>query len=1359
MSTLRQAQEERNVPPCRDRGLFTNAHPPLGEIFREVEGFAKSSQRLGAALPCLRAVYATHMPSTGRKEGYESRVHTVLRALGWRWEVGKEVAGSSLRPDYLLFADRETEEQCRGRESGPRSPEPQALVVLASPTGESSGLAGPVGACAVYLLCRSAARWAIVTNGRLWRLYERSRSRASGGYYEVDLQQLLERDTAEEFSYFYCFFSSEALAGRNGTCPLDRLFEADARHKARLCKAVRKGAYDALRALINGFLAHPKNELNPHDEAHLRAAHESALALLFRMLFVICAEAAGILPRAPGAAGSLSLGELVREVCDKLRRGARLSARACTYWPKLRRLFCSLRIPWLEAKAQPAATRRSSWATAQRGHRAERRASGQAQRWRITDAPLAQAMYALAFGSACEDRQPDERLDYGALGLEQLATICEELLQLRPQIALQTMIERPGRRGAWPTVAPADELSAPKRRSGRTRRFAPGEIYLTADRGGRKASGSFFTPEYVVNYIVEQTLGPLLDRAAEKTAQLRKQIAKLERERKRALSASEAATLRRAKAQLEARLLEPYLSLKVLDPAMGSGRFLLAAADLIALAMAADPSLPAIPRGEAGDSRERYKRLVASRCLFGVDKNPLAVELARLTLWLYGARAGHAPASLRQHLRCGNSLLGASVEEHLAQGPPPAFSPARRAAHRRNEKQQAPQRSIPFAEIVRRGRMGELCARLAKAGRALPSGAQAEARYAALLAEVDAACAPAREVANLSLAPFFGAEVDGEAYREAVKALRAGPRSACWRRLAQQSWFRQAQAIAARQGFFHWELEFPEAFFGEHGLRPKHTRGFDAVVGNPPWVSYYGRGSQRPDEGTVRCLKALAGGKCGGRINEFLLFLLLCLKLRRRGGRYGMIVPDTFAINESYEATRQALLAEGQLELCALQSFRVFPDAHVHTCVVVGGGGKDVTAIVHRRAEEIAHGQAQGERWPRADVLARAFATIPFYSRCVEALLKHISAQPTMPLGALAEVVDGINTGSAAFRKRVLSRHGPAGDTPRRCLEGQGIAPYEVRWTGLWIDANPRLFSRSDTGGASLGRPDIYCRPKLVSRQTARYPIVGYDSEGLFPLNSVHSIALRNETSEDAMYLLALLNSRCLRAYYLWSTQETRALFPQVHIAQLQRLPIRRIDFAHRTSPAEKKLLLRQCLQALERGDYETPLELARLALRAHAAFYGPGGRLGLEKHACRPRKLNATATFPGREDFVHDLVALLAWRLVDLRNGKHGERERALAHSMCGIVVNTLPWETGSNVVSRAATIVQTSNRPHANSHHNTAIVCLDKNAGRTAASSYAKTHDDKGQTAIQGLLDSIVCALYCLEEEQMCTLDEAGV
>src|SRR5205823_1883192 len=185
-------------------------------------------------------------------------------------------------------------------------------------------------------------------------------------------------------------------------------------------------------------------------------------------------------------------------------------------------------------------------------------------------------------GSAPRIEQRRERIAYRDLGVEQLGAVYETLLDYEPRVD------------------------------------AANHVTLEAGSGVRKATGTFYTPQPIAEYLVRRTLGPLVAGATP----------------------------------------ERILRLRILDPSMGSGAFLVAACRYLA---AAYERALADEGGGDLDDRDRavIRRTIAERCLYGVDRNPMAVQLARLSLWLATLAADRPLGFLDHRLRTGDSLLGA----------------------------------------------------------------------------------------------------------------------------------------------------------------------------------------------------------------------------------------------------------------------------------------------------------------------------------------------------------------------------------------------------------------------------------------------------------------------------------------------------------------------------------------------------------------------------------------------------------------------------------------------------------------------------------------------------------------------------
>ncbi len=339
----------------------------------------------------------------------------------------------------------------------------------------------------------------------------------------------------------------------------------------------------------------------------------------------------------------------------------------------------------------------------------------------------------------------------------------------------------------------------------------------SASGSERKTTGSYYTPSALIHCLLDSALEPVLAQALQQP------------EPEKAL-----------------------LRLKIVDPACGSGHFLIAAAHRLAkrLAMVRTGEMEPAPA-----DRRRALREVVSQCLYGVDINPLAVELCKVALWLETLDPGRPLGFLDHHLQCGNSLLGATPAL-LARGiPDEAFQAIEgdektyvSKAKKRNkaERQARGQQHLAFpAEPWER--LGDLAAALS----------QLNAEGEDTLAQVQAKEARYAQLLRSSAYLFTHLWADAWCAAFVWKKTADFPypiTEGIFRRLEKNPydlppWMgEEIQRLAAAHRFFHWHLAFPEVFTvsdqscrGGSETRPDEDDptgwrgGFDVVLGNPPW--------------------------------------------------------------------------------------------------------------------------------------------------------------------------------------------------------------------------------------------------------------------------------------------------------------------------------------------------------------------------------------------------------------------------------------------------------------------------------------------------------------------------------------------
>ncbi len=328
---------------------------------------------------------------------------------------------------------------------------------------------------------------------------------------------------------------------------------------------------------------------------------------------------------------------------------------------------------------------------------------------------------------------------------------------------------------------------------------------------------------------------------------------------------------------------EDVLSLKVCDPAMGSGAFLVEACRQLGTRLVEawrvhENLRPVLPPDE--DEELHARRLVAQRCLYGVDRNPMAVDLARLSLWLATLARDHEFTFLDHALRCGDSLVGLS-----------------RAQVERLDWTNEAQPSL-FGSFVS-GRLERAAAARSEIRAAGDDVALFEQERRQALAEKE--LADLRRAGNAAVAQFFGHGKD-KARRAALDRLHeAGLDTArLWTAV-------DAAAATLRAGQhplqpFHWELEFSEVFAGT-------DPGFDAIVGNPPFA---GKNTliNGNREHYLPWLQAVHPD-AHGNADLVAHFVRRAFALLRPGGCFGLIATNTVGQGDTRDSGLRAVLAAG----------------------------------------------------------------------------------------------------------------------------------------------------------------------------------------------------------------------------------------------------------------------------------------------------------------------------------------------------------------------------------------------------------------------------------------------------------------
>ena len=384
-----------------------------------------------------------------------------------------------------------------------------------------------------------------------------------------------------------------------------------------------------------------------------------------------------------------------------------------------------------------------------------------------------------------------------------------------------------------------------------------GKVQLIRNKNKRKASGSYYTSDAIVRLMVENALDPFCKH----------------------------------------KTFEDILRIKVLDPAMGSGHFLVGVIDHLALELATHPNAPAMTAGDDDTEIAYWRRRVVENCIYGVDINPMTVELAKVSLWLHTVAKGEPLSFLDHHIRCGNSLIGANISDfaHLP-------TPTKRRA---NETSQiVVNMDFGFTLIV-----SEAVGHYLVIEKMESQTADDIHTMEQKLEQAQQTLSRHKEVANLWLSVHFGNRVERGDYHAILDTLSSHQTDIP----TNLHGYQKAQELADHYRYFHWEIEFPEVFRDESGNKLENP-GFDVIVGNPPY-------SADLDPSEKNYLKTIVKETKNWTSAAFFIDIAKN-RLMKSDGILAFIVPKSLLFVENWHSLMFALLDKTRVLIDVGEAFK-----------------------------------------------------------------------------------------------------------------------------------------------------------------------------------------------------------------------------------------------------------------------------------------------------------------------------------------------------------------------------------------------------------------------------------------------------
>ncbi|MFM8295650.1 MAG: Eco57I restriction-modification methylase domain-containing protein, partial [Microcystaceae cyanobacterium] len=621
--------------------------------------------------------------------------------------------------------------------------------------------------------------------------------------------------------------------------------------------------------------------------------YEATLSFLYKLLFLFYAEARHLLPM-DGDYHEYSLMNLAQGIAEKIDSNQVFSSKAFIFYQQLIDLFNIidqgdrlLNVPVYNGGL-------FHFSNGNLEINAKFEPNDFLLKYRLSDAVLAPVIDKLA-------RFEGQAIDYSFLGVRQLGSIYEGLLEYRLII---------------------DDVSQ-------------GLVHLENDKGERKASGSYYTPDYIVKYIVSHTIQPILDEREQQFKELMAQVSDLYQQKNdKRLSLESLKDIDRRLSILERQAQTILLDIKVCDPAMGSGHFLVETVDyltdklikIINLYGEYNPILKSLREIRQGildnlqrqgitiavsalDDDKLLKRVVMKRCIYGVDLNPMAVELAKVSLWLHSFTIGAPLSFLGHHLRCGNSLIGTTAKEaELAM-----------SQEKNGNAVQFNLLTGPFVGLLR-------AAEVMRGVSVLSDATFAEVEQSErLFKQFDEAAKPFKQLLDIYVSQFFGV-------KQAKNLLeRLGEQlinvEVTTLKQADQKIIEEAENVNQQKRFFHWDLEFPEVFIDLENANWAENPGFDAVIGNPPW----GADFSSQDKSFLQSVFALEDLS---NLDSYSIFTITAISHSKIDGYIGYIIPDTVLRKDDLKVLRKFLLQETSIHQL-IETGSLFKEVRDTWCLIL----------------------------------------------------------------------------------------------------------------------------------------------------------------------------------------------------------------------------------------------------------------------------------------------------------------------------------------------------------------------------------------------------------------------------------------
>lgn len=666
--------------------------------------------------------------------------------------------------------------------------------------------------------------WSMLTNGYKWRIYNTKNVSCYENYLEVDIKYCLKnlKEPDEAFKLFHLFFSSKTFyKNADGELEIEGIKDLSDKKAETIENFLRDKVEEILKDLCYGLKENMKFE--SYEEQDRKNIYNDAVILLFRLLFIGYAESRKLLPWNVKDKEYIknSFFTICNDAKEVLNSGKASDIKdGFDFWD---RIDDNLRI-YVDNTYD--------------GGLFENFDKPILCRYKISNGYLIKCLAEMTYYIDKRTGMYKEAIEYKDLSVRNLGSIYEGLLEYNLFIAKERMVIRKSKG----KVAYIEASKTTLKKSDEPNIIEAGGIYLSQDALERKDTGSYYTPEDVVDYIVTKTVGKKIEELKEELNDILKEKIELMLIEP---SISIKTSIQKEIDNITIEFIEnKILKLSIIDSAMGSGHFLVNATYNVATSIVEILCENDWINEDIDTNISYWKRRVVEKCIYGIDINKLAVYLARVSLWLISASNDKALSFIDHHLKEGNSIIGTDKTQVEI-------------------KDNDDDKIISLFDVSYIDFMGSILDKYKKLGSIRGNNKEEVEEQKHLYREIEEELKLTKVKYDFYLASQYNGGIqnkDNYSYLMKSKEMKN----------FETKENIEILAIARQKKFFHWELEFPEIML---------NGGFDIVIGNPPYVE--------ADSSDYLNIKVTS--KCH---NLYTYMMEINIKNMNKSGKVGIILPS-----------------------------------------------------------------------------------------------------------------------------------------------------------------------------------------------------------------------------------------------------------------------------------------------------------------------------------------------------------------------------------------------------------------------------------------------------------------------------------